>query len=86
MSTFYYYCFIFQIESYMHDHKTQTPFVRVLRRRSKTFTPIIQSDVRDDVITPRTALEGFINNGNFLNAIYTLYPENFLIDQLAEVA
>ncbi|XP_063441261.1 mucin-17-like isoform X2 [Mytilus trossulus] len=50
------------IESYMHDHKTQTPFVRVLRRRSKTFTPIIQSDVRDDVITPRTALEGFINN------------------------
>ncbi|XP_076112337.1 uncharacterized protein LOC143080390 isoform X2 [Mytilus galloprovincialis] len=50
------------IESYMHDHKTQTPFVRVLRRRSKTFTPVIQSDVRDDVITPRTALEGFINN------------------------
>ncbi|CAC5356248.1 unnamed protein product [Mytilus coruscus] len=50
------------IESYMHDHKTQTPFVRVLRRRSKTFTPITQSGDGSDVITPRTALEGFINN------------------------
>ncbi|XP_052061756.1 serine/arginine repetitive matrix protein 2-like isoform X2 [Mytilus californianus] len=50
------------IESYMHDHKTQTPFVRVLRRRSKTFTPITESGDRSDVITPRTALEGFINN------------------------